>query len=154
MPSAGRYSATSRNSALSARNHLLGRQEHPSHHDPFLLLDTRFHCRAWHPGPFGPAVWLRLLAVAAPSFCSVPCLLAGWTAQEAEKSLALCKHCSAAAKSTRVLAPLFSRKESNNQHPWDSARPRHSIPGQITTTKVLQSESSAVSGAPTCKEMK
>lgn len=39
-PQAGQYSATSRNRRLMARDNLLGRQQHPSHLHPCLLLDT------------------------------------------------------------------------------------------------------------------
>lgn len=82
-------------------------------------------------GPFGSPA----LSVSPSNFLYTPSLLAGSTAQEAEKSLDICKHCSAATKNIGVLSPLKNPKHSNV---WASTKKINSIPAKtLTITNVL-----------------
>jgi len=77
---------------------------------------------------------LPVLAVFPNSFSCTPSLLTGRGAQEAEKSLALCKYFSATTKNIGVLPPLFSSKiQSTAPHQPFSMKKINSIPAKTIT---------------------
>lgn len=81
--------------------------------------------------PFGQA-GSDVLAVSPRRSCCNPSLLTSRVVWEAEKSLALCKHCSASTKNISVLSTVFTDPKQTN-----TPTVNNSIPVKNSTTDII-----------------
>lgn len=93
--------------------------EYKGHHPrcaPLFPSFPQFYCWAWclWGGTSLWAVWASCPGCDPPSSWCTPSLVAGRAAWEANKSLSLCKSCSAATKTSPLLSSKIQTKVSHN----------------------------------------